>query len=250
MRVADVMTREVISVLSNASVLEAIRLMLQNKISGLPVLDGEGLLVGIITEGDFLRRAEMGTERKRPRWLEFLIGPGKLAKEYVQTHGRKVGEIMTPDPVTITEEMPLSGVVRTMEEHRIKRLPVVRGRRVVGIVSRANLVHALASLAHEVAASSASDMQIRNQILAELEKQTWAPKHFINPIVRNGVVDLWGTIFDDREGEAVKVVAENTAGVTGVHDHLVWVEPVSGMAFVPGEEKPRSIEASAVNNAF
>jgi len=231
MKTADVMTRKVISVGAEASVLEAIRLMLQNKISGLPVVDGEGLLVGIVTEGDFLRRAETGTQRKRPRWLEFLTGPGRLAGEYVRTHGRKVSEIMTSDPVTIVEDTPLDEVVRLMEQHRIKRLPVVRDRAVVGIISRANLLHALASVVRELPASAPSDTEIRERILAELVKEPWAPRHFIDPVVRNGTVELWGTIFDDRERQAAKVVAENIAGVKAVKDHLVWVEPMSGMWF-------------------
>jgi CBS domain-containing protein len=231
MKTADVMTRKVVSVGTQASVLEAIRLMLQNRISGLPVVDGEGLLVGIVTEGDFLRRAETGTQRKRPRWLEFLTGPGRLAGEYVRTHGRKVSEIMTPDPVTAAEDTPLDEVVRLMEQHRIKRLPVVRGRAVVGIISRANLLHALASVVRELPASAQSDTEIRERILAELEKEPWAPRHFIDPVVRNGTVELWGTIFDDRERQAAKVVAENIAGVKAVKDHLVWVEPMSGMVF-------------------
>jgi CBS-domain-containing membrane protein len=205
--------------------------MLQNKISGLPVVDGAGLLVGIITEGDFLRRAETGTQRKRPRWLEFLTGPGRLAGEYVRTHGRKVSEIMTPDPVTAAEDTPLDEVVQLMEQHRIKRLPVVRGRAVVGIISRANLLHALASVVRELPASAKSDTEIRERILAELAKEPWAPRHFIDPVVRNGTVELWGTIFDDRERQGAKVVAENIAGVKAVKDHLVWVEPMSGMAF-------------------
>ena len=237
MKAADVMTRQVVSVGAEASMLEAIRLMLQHKISGLPVLDGEGLIVGVVTEGDFLRRAETGTERKRPHWLEFLIGTGRLAAEYVRTHGRKVCEVMTPDPVTIDEDMPLAQVVRLLEERHIKRVPVVRGRRVVGIISRANLLQALASVAHEMAAGAQSDAGIREQVLAELDKQPWAPRNFINPVVRNGVVELWGSVFDDRERQAVQVAVENVAGVKAVKDHLTWIEPMSGMAFeAPGAQ--------------
>jgi len=241
------MTGRVVSVGAEASVLEAIRSMLQHKISGLPVVDGEGLIVGIVTEGDFLRRAETGTQRKRTRWLEFLMGSGRLAAEYVRTHGRKVSEVMTPNPVTIDECTPLAEVVRILEERRIKRVPVVRGRRVVGIISRANLLHALASVAHEMAAGAQSDAAIRDEILTELAKQLWAPKHFVNPVVRNGVVELWGSIFDERERQAVRVAVENVAGVKTVKDHLVWIEPLSGMVFeAPGETPP----AGSMANAF
>ena len=147
MKVQDIMTRKVLSIEPDATVLQAVRSMLQNKISGLPVVDADGKLVGIVTEGDFLRRAETTTERRRPRWLEFLVGPGRLADEYVHTHARKIADVMTPEPYTVTEDTSLEDVVQLMEKHRIKRLPVVRGKQLVGIVSRANLLHALASLA-------------------------------------------------------------------------------------------------------
>ena len=123
MQVKDIMTSKVLSVEANTSVFEAIRSMLQHKISGLPVVNADGALVGIVTEGDFLRRAETATERRRPRWLEFLMGPGRLADEYVHTHTRRVADVMTPDPYTVTEGTPLEDVVRIMEKHRIKRLP-------------------------------------------------------------------------------------------------------------------------------
>ena len=145
MKVKDVMTRKVLSIESTANVLQAINSMLQNRISGLPVVNEDGVLVGMVTEGDFLRRTETATERRRPRWLEFLVGPGRLADEYVHTHARKIGDVMTPDPYTVAEDTALEDVVRLMEKHRIKRLPVVRGKQLVGIISRANLLHALAS---------------------------------------------------------------------------------------------------------
>ena len=138
MKAKDVMTSPVVSIEPDASIWQAVRIMLQRHISGLPVIDQKGALVGIVTEGDFLRRAETGTQRRRPRWLEYLIGPGRLADEYTRSHGRKVSEIMTADPLTISEDTPLDAIVRLMEKRQIKRLPVVRDQEVVGIVSRAN----------------------------------------------------------------------------------------------------------------
>ena len=123
--------------------------MLQNRISGLPVVDAQGNLVGMVTEGDFLRRGEIGTQRRRPKWLEFLVGPGRLADEYVHPPAEKVEEVMTRDPVTVSEDDSLETVVELMERRRIKRLPVLRDGKMVGIVSRANLMHALASLARD-----------------------------------------------------------------------------------------------------
>src|SRR5579864_9707198 len=157
MRVKDVMTPNVVCVGADEPVLKAARLMLQNRISGLPVIDKDGELVGIVTEGDFLRRSELGTQRQRPKWLEFIVGPGKLAEDYVHASGRKVEEIMTPEPCVVGEDVALEHVVELMERRRIKRLPVVRDGRLVGIVSRANLMHALASLAGEAQPSAGPD---------------------------------------------------------------------------------------------
>ncbi len=243
MQVRDVMTRSVISITANELVLNAARLMLQNRISGLPVVDPAGKLVGMVTEGDFLRRGELGTQRRRPRWLEFLIGPGKLATEYVHACGRKIEEIMTRNPYSLTEDEPLEDVVELMERHHIKRLPVMRGEQMVGIVSRSNLMHALASLSRVTQPSLHSDQTIRDQILAALGKQSWAPQ--VNVVVKDGVVQLWGTIMDDREREACAVAAENVSGVKKVRDHLVWVEPMSGMAFASAEDEAKqTAEAS------
>jgi CBS domain-containing protein len=229
----DVMTHDVITVESDGSAMQAVTLMLSHRVSGLPVVDATGNLVGIVTEGDFLRRAELGTQRRRPRWLEFLIGPGRLASEYVHACGRRVEEIMTPDPCTIVETAPLAAIVELMERHRIKRVPVVRAGKPVGIVSRANLLQALASLARESDTSTADDATIREHVLAELGKRSWAPLGMINVIVRNGIVEIWGSILDHRECQAIVVAAENVAGVKGVRDHLVCIEPMSGMAVLP-----------------
>ena len=235
MRVKDVMTTNVICINAEEPVLKAARLMLQNRISGLPVIDKDGELIGIVTEGDFLRRSELGTQRQRPKWLEFVVGPGRLAQEYTHSAGRKVEEIMTADPRTISEDATLEAVVQAMERHHVKRLPVTRAGRVVGIISRANLMHALASLVRDVPAPAAGDAAIRDRILAAIGRQDWAPR--INVIVNAGVAELHGVITDDRERAGLIVTAENVPGVKQVRDHLVWVEPMSGMAFPSAEDE-------------
>lgn len=237
MLVRDVMTPNVISVRPEDTVVAAAQLMLQKSISGVPVIDSSGALVGMLTEGDFLRRGELGTTRHRPKWLEFLIGPGRLAQEYVHSSGKKVAEVMTPDPYTVTEDEALEKVVALMERRRIKRLPVMRGDRVVGIVSRANLMYALASLARSTPAAPGDDTAIRNRILDTLGKQHWALG--ANVVVKDGVAEVWGTIMDEREREACIVEIENVDGVKAVHDHLVWVEPTSGLAFPSPEDEAR-----------
>jgi CBS domain-containing protein len=234
----DVMTWGVVSVEADASVARAARIMLQNKISGLPVVDAKGTLVGIVTESDFLHRGEIGTQRRRPRWLEFVIGPGRLATEYVHAAGRRVSEIMTPDPLTVTPDTLLNDVVDLMERRRVKRLPVLEDGKLVGIVSRANLMHALASLARDANTPSGGDDAIRDRILAELSKQPWAPQ--INVLVRDGVVDLSGVLTDERERQAFVVAAENVPGVKVVHDHLAWIGAYSGVVLQSEEDEMRA----------
>ena len=233
MKAKDVMTRKVISVAPEASVLEAARLMLQHHVSGLPVLDKSGGLVGILSEGDFLRRRETKTERRRARWLEFLLGPGRIAADYVHSHGSKVAEVMTPDVKTIGEETALEDIVQTMEKNHIKRMPVMRGGKLVGIVTRSDLMHAMVSLARVAPAAPKSDAAIREQLLVEIQKQEWAPIATASVVVRDGVVELWGMIVDERQRDALKVAAENIPGVKAVKDHLVWIEPTSGITIEP-----------------
>jgi CBS domain-containing protein len=246
MKVRDVMTSPVISIEPDTHVLQAVRIMLQRHISGLPVVGKDGRLVGIVTEGDLLRRAETDTQKRRPRWLEFLIGPGRLADEYTRSHGRKVDEIMTAEPLTVTEDTRLEEVVKVMEKRRIKRLPVLRGNEVVGIVSRANLLHALAGVARDVKPTSTSDQVIRDLVVAEFASQPWAPVSLVNVIVRDGAVELWGTITDERERQALVVAAENVPGVKAVTDHLAWVDGLSGMVLYQSDEEPVQVETSGV----
>jgi CBS domain-containing protein len=236
MKASEIMTPDVISADPDATVLQAARYMLQHHISGLPVIDKTGALVGILSEGDFLRRRETHTDRRPSRWLEFLMGPGKLAAEYTHTHGSKVSEVMTTKMHTISEDTPLEKIVEMMERYRIKRVPVLRGKKVVGIVTRANLMHAMVSLARGEPKAATSDAAIRQELLSELKSEKWALASMINVVVRGGVVELWGMIVDDRQGEALIVAAENVRGVKEVKDHLTWVEPTSGVVIESRDE--------------
>jgi hypothetical protein len=219
--------------------------MLAHHISGLPVVNQDGALVGIVTEGDFLRRAETGTERKRPRWLEFFLGPNSLATDYIRTHGRKVAEVMTTELVTVTEETPLDKVVDLMERKRIKRVPVMRGRTMVGIVSRANLLRALAGMRQDIPEAAESDAAIRQHVLDELARQPWAPIALIDVLVKDGVVELWGSITEAKQGEALRVCAENIPGVKEVVSHLTWIEPMSGLVISEAEQQPSNSAPAA-----
>jgi CBS domain-containing protein len=238
MKAADVMRHKVVTVTPQTPVAEAAGIMLHHNVSGLPVLDGKGIVVGMLTEGDLLRRTETGTERQRPHWLEFVLGPGRLAADYVHAHGRKVGEVMTRKVIAVAPGTPLQEVVRLMERHRIKRLPVIEHDRLVGIVSRASLLPVLAHLAETAPATTAADTEIRTRVLQAIDKQGWTARSLVDAVVSQGVVDLRGIILDERERAALRVIAENIPGVKQVRDHLAWVEPVSGMVLdVPTDTK-------------
>jgi len=240
MKAKDIMTGRVISVSPDASIFEAAHLMLQNRISGLPVVDSAGALVGMVTEGDFLRRTETGTEKHRPRWIEFILGPGRAAADFTHSHGRKVDEVMSDNPLSVSEHSSVEEIVELMERHRIKRVPVTRDKRVVGIVSRANLVRAMLPAAKAAQPVAQSDLDIQNRIKKELDSQKWAPVALVDVTVNKGVVDLWGTIMDERDRKALQVLAENVSGVKAVNDHTVWIEPMSGFVLEGPADKQAS----------
>lgn len=244
---ADVMQNDVLSVNSDTGVVEAARTMLRHKISGLPVIDWSRRLVGILTEGDLLRRSEIGTERHRSNWLELLLGPGRGAEEYTAEHARKVSEVMSDQVVAVGPDMPLSEVVALMEKHHIKRVPVLDGERLIGIVSRADLLRALVDAAAKIDAAPMSDKEIREQILRAINSEQWSPRATINVDVANGVVTLHGCIIDNRERAALTVLAENVPGVAKVVDEMVWIEPLSGMVLEPNATKSGPGAASTGN---
>jgi len=236
MRAHQIMTRPVFTVLPNATILEAANLMLRRHVSGLPVVDAAGKLVGIVSEGDFIRRSEIGTQRRRSRLLKLILGPGQAAADFVHERGCKISEIMTHDPVTVSEDTSLETIVALMEKNELKRLPVMRGERLVGIVSRSNLLQAVASLARQIPDPTADDDHIRNRIIDGLGRNDWCPQG-LSVAVHDGVVDLGGIITDERSRQAAIVCAENVAGVKKVHDHLCWVDPMSGLYFIAPEDE-------------
>jgi CBS domain-containing protein len=232
----QIMTGRVTTVQPETPIAEAADLMLAKRVSGLPVIDKTGKLVGIVSEGDFLRRGEIGTERRRSGLLEFFAGPGKLAAEFVRQEGRTVADIMTRDPVTIDENQPLEIIVQLMEQKGIKRLPVMRGDALIGIITRANLLQAVANLARGATRPSATDDDLRRQILTTMERQPWCPMG-LNVVVKDGVADLSGVITDDRQRDAALVATRNVVGVKAVYDHLCWVDAMSGYYIDPREEE-------------
>lgn len=244
MLAGDVMTPGVTWISPNATVRQAAHLMMSKHVSGLPVIDAAGKLVGILTEGDLLRREELGTARQRPRWLQFLTSPGQLSEEFTHSHGRRVAEVMTRHVHTIDEKTSLRDIVALMNKHGVRRLPVVRKDEVVGVVARADILRALGAALDGGAVelkSQPADLDLRRAIIADLQSQPWAPTGAINVTVRDGLVEFWGTILDDRARDALRVAAENVPGVKGVKDHLVLIEPYTGTIIdAPDDEPPAS----------
>jgi CBS domain-containing protein len=241
MRAHQIMTKYVTTVTPHTSIEDAAGIMLQCHVSGIPVVNDDGSLAGIVSESDFLRRIEIGTERKRSPVLRFFTGAGELAAEFVHQRGRKVEDVMTHHPITVDEQTPLSELVELMETHGIRRLPVMRGKVLVGIVTRSNLLQAVASLAREIPDPTADDDHIRGRVTDTLENNEWCPMG-LSVIVRDGIVHLSGIITEERSRQAAIVAAENVAGVKRVHDHLCWVDPMSGM-YLDSPEDTRMAKA-------
>lgn len=224
MQAIDIMTPCVITAAPDAPIGELIGLMLSHNVSAIPIMAGE-TLVGIVSEGDLIRRAELGSERRPSHWLELISTSAHLAADYVHTHGRHAEEVMTRKVVTVTDSTPIADIAALMEKYRIKRVPVLRDGKLMGIVSRANLLRVLACRIAQSA--TVEDRRIREAILAELRGQPWggSPGEG-NVIVQDGVVHLWGYVDSDAERKARIVAAETTAGVRSVRDHMEeWVDP-------------------------
>lgn len=230
MKASDIMTTGVVSVGPDASVQDIAATLLRNRISAVPVVDPSGRLVGIVSESDLMRRAEAGTERRHSAWLEMFTSKQTLADEFVKSHSRKIADVMTRKVVTVTPDTPIAEVAHVLERNRIKRVPVMSDGKVVGIVSRANLLQALAGLKPDQAPKAAADdAQIRRSIMAELNKQAWTTPALINVIVQDGTVELWGAVDTQAEKKAIRVLAETAPGVRAVNDNIIIQPFVAGV---------------------
>jgi len=218
MKARDVMVSPVVTVGENETVREVAKLLIAKRISAVPVVDGSGKLVGIVTEADLLHRAESGTVRPVSWWLSLISGDRALAEDYVKSHAMKVKDVMTRDVKTADPETPLYEIADLFEEERV---PIVsKGGDLVGIVSRANIIQAVASARPKLEVSL-SDAAIRKNLLEELKKQPWSHVHRLNVTVAGGIVDLWGFVESEKERQAITVATEAISGVTGVNDHLM-----------------------------
>ena len=218
----DIMTSLVVTAGPDCTVLEIAELMLDAKVSAVPIVNEDDKLVGLVSEGDLMRRSEIGTERHPSWWLLAFRGAVSLAEDFTRSHGVKASEIMTKAVVTAGEDTPLWQIAETLEKKNIKRLPVVRDGRVVGIVSRANLVQALtARRDRAMAAPSKDDRAIREELVALLRDERWSDMAHLNIVVVEGTVHFWGLVNTDTQRDALRAAAESVSGVGEIVDHTV-----------------------------
>jgi CBS domain-containing protein len=239
MKASDVMNRHVVTIGPGASLEEAARVMIENRVSGLPVVNDAGAVVGMITEGDLMRRAETSTAA-RASWLAAFLSAGRVAEDYVRSHARRVDELMGGEVISVTPEASLAEVVAVMESRRVRRVPVIDGGHLVGILARADLVRALMTLMPGSGEAPAiADAQIRARFLKEVDDQRWTPRVGVDCEVKDGVIELHGLIADERLRTALRVIAENIRGARGVRDHMICIEPISGAILSEGSDVRR-----------
>ena len=225
MKAADVMVSNVITVGVNASIGEVAAILLSNNISGAPVVGEKAELVGIVSEGDLMRRPETGTSKRHSWWLELLSNERTLAAEYVKSHSRKVADVMTSDVITAKPDTPLGEIAAMLERNRIKRVPIIEGGKIVGLVSRANILQALASATKKLPSlTSADDLQLRKEVVARLAAEPWRPS-MLTVTVQDGTVDLWGLVHSVEQKKAARLAAELTPGVRAVVDNII-IQPI------------------------
>lgn len=220
MQASDVMTADVITVRSDIPVAEVARILLERRISAVPVTDDSGQVMGIVSEGDLMRRPESDTIAHRSWWLGLLTAPKDEARRYLKTYGRHARDVMSREVITVHGDAPLDEIATILEEHHIKRVPVLdRSGRLVGIVSRADLLRGLA-IAEPGPTPSASDRELRTAVAAAVRDHTGSDDIYIGVGVRDGVVHLWGGVEEPLHKDAARVAAENVPGVRGVENRI------------------------------
>jgi len=226
MQAKDIMTTDIVTIAPSLGVEEIATLLLSHNISGVPVVDDRDRLVGLVSEGDLLRRTESGTERQRSWWLSLLASPEERARDYIKTHGRTAEQVMTREVVTVTPDTQVGEIAQILERRRIKRVPVVENGKIVGIVSRANLLHGLATHKDRISVTpSPDDRSIRAEVQALVAKEDWITHGNLNVLVADGTVELWGWVDSEDERKALMIAVREMDGVKGVIDHLGSVPP-------------------------
>ena len=230
MKASDVMVRDVITVRADDSIQDVAKILLEHRISGVPVVREPGEIIGIVSEGDLMRRAETGTEPRHSWWLQFMITNETLAAEYVKANARKVADVMTTRVITAAPDTRLGDIAVLLEKNRIKRVPIVSGGKLVGIISRANLLQALVSLRDKIESGKpTNDAAIRATVIKKIDAEPWGRSMPINVIVHEGIVGLWGFVGTEVERRAIRVAAEAAPGVRSIDDNLMVGNIMSGV---------------------
>jgi CBS domain-containing protein len=239
MRVSEAMSTGVIGVDEDTDLFTAVETMLAADVSAVFVFNREGALTGIVSEGDLLHRTELGSAPRRSHWLDLFLGGGGAAREYAHSHGRKVADVMTRFIISIDEDADIAQAIDLMTERHVKRLPVLRGGNVVGVISRSDVLRALHKAQGQTtpAAPGQADSEIGAAIEATIARESWAASNSIRVHVEKGIVTLTGSIGDERIRRALVVIAENASGVVSVRDEIAWIEPNSGI-LLPSEDEP------------
>ncbi len=219
MKAGDIMVKDVISVGPETPVREVALLMLERRISGVPVVDGDRRVLGVLSEGDLIRRPEIETDHAPAGWLGLFLSDEERARDFVKSHGRMAREVMTRPAICVAPDASLAEVVRLMERHRIKRLPVIENGKLAGVVTRADLLRALVAR-QDVAPAPSSDRDLRDRIDTMLRGEAWATSAFVNVQVENGVAHLWGTVEFASQREALILAVRGVPGVRDVQPHL------------------------------
>ena len=226
MKASDIMSTKVATVTEDTPITELANLMLEKHISGMPVVDANNKVVGMVSEGDLIRRQELGTERRRSKWISLFVAPEQKAREFVKSHGLHAKDVMSQPVLQVHEDATITEIADLMTQGRVKRLPVVRHGEVVGIVSRADLLRAFAArVSHEPPPPPESDTEIRDSVTRILHEEDWAKSAIVNVIVTDGQVQLWGVVDGEDQRKALTVAVEAIPGVKGIDDHLTHSLP-------------------------
>lgn len=216
----EIMTRDVTTVSPSASVREAAKLMVDRRLSGLPVVTSDGRLVGMLTASDLLHRVETGTERQSSWFTSFFANADDMARQYAKSHGLKAHEVMSRHVISVRDDASLSEVADILDRSRLKRVPVVRDGTLVGIISRSDLVRILSETSIGQPLARSNDAALQNEIWRQIRTQKWLDSGYVSITVRDGVVEAWGMVGSPEQRNALMVLIEEAAGDAKVEDHL------------------------------
>ena len=220
------MTREVITVGPETSIREIVAIMGGKHISGLPVLAADGRIIGIVSQSDLLHRAELGTERRHKWWFRTFGDSNALARDFAKAHGLKARDVMSRHVISVREDAELRDVADILDNHRIKRVPVAQSGRLVGLITRGDLVRALSQVQVSEPIGKIENASLQKLLRDRIRTQPWLNKSYINLTVNDGVVELWGYVDTEDEHSALRALVEETAGVMRVEDNTMVGGPI------------------------